>query len=92
MEAKRNSPRAHLGQTRVQEGRAHDRRRRMAAGTLPASSASVSLTQNARENDREGLGASLLNHEARQGLDCGRAGVNFVNHCGDVLRFSARSE
>jgi len=84
--------RTYLGHPNEPEDPGEDRRREVGGRGALRSSASIRLTQNAREEDRKGSGASLVNHEARQGLDCGRASANCVNHCGDILRFSARSE
>ena len=69
-----------------------DARRKTAAAAFAASSASISLTHKAIEKDRKGSVASLLNQEARQRLDCGRAGAKRVNHDGGFLKLSARSK
>ena len=51
------------------------------------SSASISLTLNAREKDRKGSAASLLKHEARQGVEFDGTTADRALHGGGFLFF-----
>ena len=62
-------------------GMADHAERRMTSSCI--SSVTVSMTQNARENERKGSVASLLKHEARQGLDFARTAASYDFHDSD---------